>query len=372
MEDISRRSVLRKVGIAGTLGTLATTGAAAKKRTKSVSQADITVGPGDSIQSAIDQAYAGDTIHVESGEYRENLQTVRSGQSGSPITITGPADAVYMGGGNARSFEINHSHIHLTGLTLDGLHDPNNPGDLSSYRDKMVYAEPTSSEYLTNLVLTPHGAGNTFGECIRVAMTTDSEIGNFEVIGATGREHYGPGNVEGSNGEVVYVGTSPSQIDESPHNGNPDESNNVHVHHIDNSSGHAHSELVNTKEGTYDILIEYCTDRGTEYPEGGAINVQGQETIVRYNDLQDGLGAAVRLGWSTSHEDVPDAGTMNSVYYNRLTNNDGDAIKLPKSNAGASEQTNLCGNEFNGDTDDTPGSSCPSSLPESDQWGANG
>ncbi|QLH82019.1 hypothetical protein [Halosimplex pelagicum] len=356
--------------MAGTVGALASVGAVSA--TERAAAADYTVSPSDSIQSAIDQAQAGDTIYVEPGTYEENLETVRSGDPGAPIEITGPADAVYVGGGDARSFEIMHSHIHVTGLTLDGLHDPDNPGALSSYRDKMIYAEPNSSTYLEDLVISPHGAGNTFGECIRLSMTRDSEVGDFEVIGATGREHYGPGSVDGSNGEVVYLGTSPSQIDESPHNGNVDETRNIYVHHIDNSAGHAHSELVNTKEGTRNILVEYCTDRNAVYPEGGEMNIQGQETVVRYCDLQDGDGAAVRLGWSTSDEDAPDAGTMNSVYYNTLRNNDGAAIKLPKSNAGASEQDHLCGNDWNGSTDDTPGSSCASDLPTSSEWGADG
>lgn len=330
------------------------------------------VSPDESIQTAINQAQPGDTVYVQPGEYRENIETVRSGKKGSPITLTGPADAVFMGGGSARSFEIKHSHIHLTGLTLDGLHDRNSPDQLDSYRDKMVYAEPTNSTYLEDLIVSPHGAGNTFGECIRLSMTKQSIVGDFSVIGATGREHYGPGNQSGSNGEVVYLGTSPSQIDESPHNGNVDETRNICVRKIDNSEGHKHSELVNTKEGTRNILIEYCTDRNSVYPEGGEINIQGQETVARFNDLQDSDGAAVRVGWSTSDPDAPDAGKLNSVYYNILKNNSGDAIKLPKSDAGPGEQNYLCGNDYNGSTADTPGSSCPRKLPTSDIWGASG
>ncbi|WP_273837361.1 hypothetical protein [Halococcus sp. PRR34] len=372
MQEHSRRSVLRRVGATSIVGGVAAVSGIVTSETVSAAGRDHTVSPEESIQKAINQAQPGDTIHIEPGEYRENLETVRSGNNGSPITLTGPSDAVFMGGGDARSFEIKHSHIHLTGLTLNGLHDADNPNQLSSYRDKMVYAEPDSSEYLEDLIISPHGAGNTTGECIRLSMTKQSMVGDFNVIGATGREHYGPGNQSGSNGEVVYLGTSPSQIDEPPHNGNIDETRNICVRQIDNSDGHEHSELVNTKEGTRNILIEYCTDRNSVYPEGGEINIQGQETIARYNDLQDGDGAAVRVGWSTPDPDAPDAGKLNSVYYNTLKNNDGDAIKLPKSNAGPSEQRYLCGNDYNGSTADTPGSSCPRKLPTSSTWGASG
>ncbi|QLH82016.1 hypothetical protein [Halosimplex pelagicum] len=324
------------------------------------------------IQEGLDRAIAGDTVHVRSGTYLENLTTVRDGRAGNPITITGPPDAVFSGGGNSRSFEINHSHIHIRGMTFDGFHDKDNPDDWRSYRDKMIYAQPTSPEYLTGLVIKPHGVGNTYGEAIRIAMTEDSEIGEFELIAPTGREHYGPGDADGSNGEVVYIGTSPTQIDEEPHNGNVDRSNNIHVHHIDNSDGHVHSELVNTKEGTHDILIEYCTDRGAEYLYGAPMNIQGTKTTVRFCKLNKNKSSGVRLGWSTAHEDAPDAGTNNSVYYNEIMNNMAKAINLPKDNAGPETQATICGNETNGRTNGSPSTNCSDDIPTSETWGVAG
>ncbi|QLG29941.1 hypothetical protein HUG10_20280 (plasmid) [Halorarum halophilum] len=294
------------------------------------------------------------------GRYLENLETVRGGGPGAPITITGPRSAVYSGGGDARSFEIKHSHVHLTGLTLNGLHDPDNPDVESSYRDKLVYCVPETPEYLTDVKITPHAVGNTTGEAIRLKMIYGAEVGDFEVIGPTGVSHY-LFDESGSNGEVVYVGTSPSQLEKNP-GGEVDRSHDVHVHHVDNSAGHVNSELVNTKEGTYDVLVEYCTGYGSAYIHGGEVNIQGERSTVRYCDLSHNAGAGIRLGVSTSHEDVPYAGEKNSVYYNRLLDNDGAALKLPTSDA--EDQEVLCGNEYDGGTNDDPGKACPTYLPE--------
>lgn len=328
--------------------------------------------PLDTIQEGLERAGPGDTVRVRPGRYLENLQTVRSGEPDAPITLTGPPDAVVSGGGDTRGFRIYHSHVHVTGLTFDGLYDPDNPDSFISYRDKLIYAQPPDEEYLTGLKIAPHGIGNTNGEAIRVKMTEDAEIGPFEVIGPTGVKDLQHGG-DGVNGEVVYIGTSPSQVATNP-GGNVDTSSGIHVHHVDNSAGHGHSELVNTKEGTHDITIEHCTSTGSMYPEGGAVNVQGARTTVRWCELTDNGGSGVRLGWSTPHEDAPDAGTENAVYHNRLVNNARDAIKLPKDDAGASAQRTLCGNVYDGDTGDgsTPSEACPADLPASDTWGATG
>lgn len=365
-----RRSVLRNAAALGIVGSMSSIGTMGSATASSAANSNRLIVDKDnhrgnrysSIQDAIDDAYAGDTIHVTPGRYLENLETVRDGVPGFPITITGPPSAIFSGGGDARSFEVHHSHIHITGLTLDGLWDPDNPNKGSSYRDKLVYCIPETADYLTDIKIKPHAVGNSGGEAIRLKMVFDAEVGEFDVIDPTGVEDFWFDG-DGKNGEVVYIGTSPSQIDRNP-GGNVDRSHNVHVHHINNRSGYGHSELVNTKEGTHNILVENCTGYGAIYPEGGSVNIQGSRSTVRYCDLSDNDGAGIRFGWATPHEDAPDAGTKNSAYYNRLKNNDGDAVKLPKDNAGVETQELICGNNYNGETADSPGESCPAYLPK--------
>ena len=55
--------------------------------------------PFKTIQQAVNVAAPGDSITLESGEYREDIVSRRDGAADNPITITGPADAIVKGGG---------------------------------------------------------------------------------------------------------------------------------------------------------------------------------------------------------------------------------------------------------------------------------
>lgn len=98
-----------------------------------------------SIQTAIDRARPGETIRVLPGEYREFFITKRSGESGQPITITGPETAVVRPPEDLREgriFAIGHSHVHLRGMTFDGLAHPRRSGDPAAYANNVIDAFP--------------------------------------------------------------------------------------------------------------------------------------------------------------------------------------------------------------------------------------
>jgi len=95
------------------------------------------------IHEGLQRAVPGDTIEVDSGTYREEhapgepLQTIRDGEPGAPITITGPEDAVLR-----PSLRIKHSHIRLEGLTIEALVDPERRDDPNSYFDYPIRIRP--------------------------------------------------------------------------------------------------------------------------------------------------------------------------------------------------------------------------------------
>ena len=60
----------------------------------------------------MDFAGPGDVVQLEDGIYRETLESVRNGEDGSPITITGGGGAIIKTDA-ARSVEVRHSYIHL-------------------------------------------------------------------------------------------------------------------------------------------------------------------------------------------------------------------------------------------------------------------
>lgn len=297
--------------------------------------------PFATIQHALDVAVAGDTIWLNNGNYDENLTSVRSGTAGSPITITGTTGAVFRGGGNARSFEVNHSHIVVDGITLDGLHNPGAPGVSGSYRDKMIYAVPSGAEpftttpaYLAGIKVLNCDVKNTLGEALRFKFVTDVEVGYIRVRDCgLGDYTFGGG---GDNGEGVYIGTSPSQL-----GGTVVDESTFHVHHIDGADC---SEVVNTKEGTSGI-VEYVTATGSLQTSVGGINVQGESTTVRYCDASSNLGSGIRFGQSSAPLDGSQSGVNNNARHNRCNNNGDYGLKVV-----STPQDELCGNELSGNT----------------------
>jgi hypothetical protein len=74
-----RRTVLKTIGALGVAGAFAGT----------ASGATVTVSPGDSIQTAVNAAAPGDTIHVEAGTYAETVVVDKA------LTLVGPNDGVH-------------------------------------------------------------------------------------------------------------------------------------------------------------------------------------------------------------------------------------------------------------------------------------
>lgn len=348
------------------------------------------------VQRAVKRAQPGDTVYVLSGQYFQSVKTVRPGRPDAPITITGPPDAVISGEKGAeyaKAFGISHSHIHITGLTIDGLQDPSKPDDPASYMRAGVSSMPEDYEYLTDLVIKPHAAGNVRGNLIHVAFAENVEVGEFRVIGPAGLRYLLADRV-GHWGELVYLGQSPLQepneIEKKGELAGLDTTNNVHVHHVDNSAGHGHSELVNAKLGTHDVLVEYCTDAGgsqnTESYPAASVNLQSYGATVRWCNLRNGHGHGVTVGSRIalkrqSEKDASElveaerrGGTDNALYGNRVTGFDDRAFAFPRSDGGQTPdaQRVFCGNEYDGSTEGEPDAACPESVPAGDGVGHTG
>jgi hypothetical protein len=346
--------------------------------------------PIGSIQTALLQASPGDTIQVRSGVYQERIEPPRGGQPDNPITITGPPDAILKS--DPRKYYvvlIRHSHIHLTGLTVNGLENSDAPGDVNSYSQaQLVQVRPLTStdEYLTDIVVSPHRIGNTQKSIVSLERTQNAEIGPFRVIGPAGTKYLLTGRA-GHNGEIVYVGTSPSNLETEWHPwAEYDQSNNILIHHIDNTEGHKHSELVNTKLGTHNITVEYCTDGGgsqnTEDSPAASVRFQSFDAIARWCDLRSGKGNGIEIGsykardaqetQSDPSEIQRRGGTDNAAYGNRITGFGADAIAYPVESQTQTDQRHVCNNEYDGQTMGDPDSACPSGIPTGDGIGHTG
>lgn len=333
------------------------------------------------LQRAVEAARPGTTVQVRPGEYREKLTTVRSGEPGAPITITGPAEAVVRGSRSDYGIvRIHHSHVHLRGLTLEGLLDPDHPDRLRSYIDgQLIQTRPPhqTDEYLEDIVLAPHNIGYSRKSLIGLERTKNAEIGPLRVTGLAGAD-YLVGNEDDHNGELFYIGTALSNLGTDWHPWTDhDRTRNVRIHHIDNSAGHGHAEAVDFKEGTADITVEYLTDRGggrvSDDDTPAAISFKSHGGTARWCDIGD---APVAVEFDFDH---PDLAHDNHLYGNRI-HAAGEAAVLaggePLAALSADELDRFagtgslaCGNEIEGVETHPAQTGCPADLPTSETLG---
>lgn len=354
--------------------------------------------PLGSIQAALEQAHPGTTIQVKPGEYREKLKTQRSGKPGAPITITGPAEAVLRPPAEEirkGGFGILHSHIHLIGLSLDGLGNPDQPKNPKSYARSQIIARPPSwqesyPDYLTDVKIKPHRIGNSRKKLIAAFRVNNLEIGEFEVIGPAGVAYHYRDTDDYGLGALVSIGRSSNNFGTNsyPWKG-PDESHNIHVHHIANPDGHRHTELVKMHPGNYDVTIEYCTDHGgfgRNLDTGASIKVASARTTARWCSIKNGTGNGIEISVMGSpkgnavHDQfatIPDdrfPGRNNAVYGNRILNVGGQPITInaPDSLNGQELQQMICGNDLPKTAQKEFTSSCPTGTPDGNGIGHTG
>lgn len=423
-----RREYLKALGLAGTVGIAGCTGSSPANLTTTDSDqtetpstkttltetvtprsgSHIVVGPDGTesnpgtedaplgrIQSALDKAQPGDTVQVKPGEYREGFGTTRAGTPEAPITITGPAEAVVrppVDNPGEGGVSITHSHVHLIGLTLDGLADRERADDPESYARFVVRARPPSwqdtyPDYLTDVKIKPHRIGNAGAKLIATSRVNELEIGEFELIGPAGAMWFRGGRGGYVLGEIVSMGRSSNNFDTEayPWEG-PDRSHDVHVHHIANLAGHRHTELVKVHAGMYDVTVEYCTDDGGFGREGGggsSIALNGAHSTARWCRLSNGLGNGVSISVLGSPESeavhdqfgtIPEdryPGRNNAVYRNEFSNLKGQpfVVDTPAGLNGYDLQRAICGNDSELNADDRIAEPCPEPIPEGDGIG---
>ncbi|MBW3573536.1 MAG: right-handed parallel beta-helix repeat-containing protein [Actinobacteria bacterium] len=292
--------------------------------------------PFETIQHALDLALPGDTVHLGSGTYKQDVVTVRGGDSTTaPITIAGPKDAVVKGGGNGRIVEVNHSYIVLQGFTIDGKFDS---GDRkSAYRDKLIYAISKKANVgITGLKVLGMTLQNAGGECVRLRYFASKNVVAGNTITDCGIYDF-RFNGGGKNGEAVYIGTAPEQwgANGAPTN-DPDKSDKNWVHHNDIKTNG--NECVDIKESSSGNVVEHNDCSGQKDVNSAGLNSRGSGNIFRYNTIHDNLGAGIRFGGDKSTD-----GTDNDAYGNTITNNEVGGIKFM-----AKPQGKVCGNTFSG------------------------
>lgn len=345
----SRRGFLGTVGVAGIASLAGCSGSLLGEQPEGVRGAtDYYVAPdGDdgaaggeddplaSVHEGLNRAQPGDTIRLRPGEYHEELRTVRSGEPGKPITITGPPEAVLRAReGAGMLLNIAHSHIHLRGITLNGLVDDERAFEsLEAYATSLVRATAWTShrvdsfepvDYLEDVVIEPSRMGHAGAGMVSLTRVQDASIGGFEIVGPAG-VHFHPkldDPFESHVGEIIYAGTTVDDLDRYPWD-SLDRTRDVRIHHIDNSAGYHHSQFADLKIGTTNVTVEYCTDRGagstTDGVEAAAIELKGNDCTARWNDIGDCRWGIIFGAFTpTDHADGEEWSRGHRVYGNRI------------------------------------------------------
>jgi len=349
--------------------------------------------PMRTLTAALSAVQPGETVYLKPGEYRQRLVTITPAEPDNPITITGSMDAVVRPTERIDEefyypVKIQHSHYRLTGFTITGLHTPDAPKQPGSYTKRLVQVapDPDSDAYLEDVVFAPAGIGNTRRALVSVVHTKDSEFGPFEVIGPAGVQ-YLHGDTQSHIGEILYVG-QPLQVyadgAEGYHWDTYDQTRNIHIHHIDNSEGYHHAEMVDCKDGTRNITIEYCTDGGgsanADPFSPQSIHVRGHDCTIRWNRLANGAGNGIEVykpgsdqlfpEYGFTQEVVDEIATDNEIYGNEIYDFGGEAIALDDATKDA--QRHICGNDIRGATSGDPETECSAELPDGTGVGHTG
>jgi hypothetical protein len=259
----------------------------------------------------VDAARPGDTVRVGPGVYPGGFATVRSGTAARPIRISGSGARVVAGDHAARLIEIGHDHVDVTGFEVVG-----GTAGIRLYGASYV-------RILHNVVR------DALGECIRVKNQSRHNEIAFNTVRDCGRRNFDLA-ADRKNGEGVYVGTAPEQLDELP-GGGPDRSDDNWIH--DNTID-TPAECVDVKEFSSRALVEHNTCTGGQDPDGAGLSGRGDHVTFRSNTVVGGRGAGVRLGG-----DDQSHGVHNVVVDNTLESPRGYGVKIMRE-----PQDAICGN----------------------------
>ena len=284
--------------------------------------------PFRTVRKALQRAAPGQRISIEAGEYFEDVRSVRPGEQDKPIWLTGVPGAVIKGGGKARVIEIRHSHIVLANFAVDG--EVRGKDGKTTYRDKLVYVMGRNRRGVTGVRLLNLDLRNAGGECVRMKyFARENEVAHSRVTRCGVRDfERGRG---GKNGEGIYIGTAPEQLERNP-TADSDASNGNWIHH--NRFDMKGNECVDVKEGAFYNVVEHNDCTGQLDEKSGGVSFRGNRNVVRFNTIRGNRGAGIRFGGDSEND-----GIENDAYGNTLEDNAAGAFKVMRR-----PQGRVCGN----------------------------
>lgn len=254
--------------------------------------ADHNVNDGESIQTAINSAIAGDTIYVHAGTYSENIIVNKA------LTLQGDGAGVVTVQTNDPDidvFTVTADYVDISGFTVTGATSSPNAGICLNNSDNSIIANNVVSGNFVNIFISHSDrttlTDNTISNCdygIYMAFSSDNNLTGNRAIS---NEQYGINLVDSSNNNTIrdnivsegdYIGISMS---------------------YSSSYNTLINNTVNSNSGYCGILLIHSSDHNTL-----------RNNIVDSNGANAGI-----LLWSSSD---------NTLAGNRLTDNSDYGIRL--------------------------------------------
>lgn len=279
--------------------------------------------PYKTISYALGKVSPGMKVIVTAGTYPEYLITAKSGKPGRPISLEGQGSVILTGDTNhGRIMEVRHDYYSITGFEFNG--QPNTI-------DILLWLQEADNTNLTNNYF--HHAQ---GECVRVKYQSTKNTVQRSRFEYCGLYDFGGGGT-GKNGEGLYLGTAPEQLDRNPTVEVDQTNNNL----IRNNTFVTHgNECVDIKEGSEKNIVEFNDCTGQLDPNSGGFDARGSSNTFRYNKSYGNVGAGIRFGG-----DAVGDGINNEAYGNKLNDNQNVALKVMRLPQGL-----ICGNTESGNT----------------------
>jgi len=242
------------------------------------------------------------------------LTATKSGRADAPITMRAEGKAKLVGSTKSgRILQVLADYWVIQGFEITG-------------RTSGVWLQGAHG-----VVLRDNEIHHLAGECVRLKYFSTANVVERNFIHDCGLEDFVLDPGSGKNGEGVYIGTAPEQLDRNP-TPEPDASNANAVR--DNRFVTNGNECVDIKESASGNVIEFNDCTGQMDPESAGFDARGSGNVFRYNISRGNVGAGVRTGGDRASD-----GLANDIIGNVLTDNGGwgiKAIRVP--------QGTVCGN----------------------------
>lgn len=302
------------------------------------------------INQALELAQPGDKVILLPGTYLQDVVTVRSGTASAPIQIVGAVSSEYAGsagwsdpvviqgsGYNGRVFQISHSYIQLSDISLDGL--VGDPSVMENYREKLLFVHnDTEPSGIKGVKIRRVNFRNAGSECLRfryfvqnseVAYSTFDNCGIHDFKFMAGKK----------NGEAIYIGTAYKQWGDGKNpTANPDQSSNNIIHH--NTLNTLGNECVDIKEGSTNNRLYNNTCTGQKDPNSAGFNSEGSGNLFYNNTVFGNVGAGFRFGSA-----LAGYGINNQAWDNHIVDNQLVGFKILNG-----PQKKICGNSISGNS----------------------